>query len=274
MLSFSNFPQSGYLKHAETLLASATIALLGLALPIALLQIYDRIIPNQSTSTIFLLVSGVAIAIFLEAIARISRAYLISKTGKKIERQYFSAAFDKLINADIAVVEARGKAEVAEQFNAINQLREHYSGQYLITVLDLVFAGIYFALIWYLAGRLVFVPLAVLLLAGLMMLIVNFSLEQSLRRQADCEEDHSNFVLSLVSAIHTIKGLALENPLLRLNATIQEKRCTEARAIDKYNALISTISQASTQIAIAAVVSIGCISVINGDLSTGGLVDD
>ena len=49
------------------------------------LQVYDRILVNRSDGTLVVLVVGVCIAIFFEAILRIARSYTMSWTGAVYE---------------------------------------------------------------------------------------------------------------------------------------------------------------------------------------------
>ena len=50
--------------------------LLGLAMPLVILQVYDRIIPNQAIATFTLLILGLITALCLEAAMRTARAWL------------------------------------------------------------------------------------------------------------------------------------------------------------------------------------------------------
>ncbi len=50
--------------------------ILSLALPVMMLQIYDRIIPHQSLGTLTMLIIGVGTALVLEALLRSARAWL------------------------------------------------------------------------------------------------------------------------------------------------------------------------------------------------------
>ena len=58
--------------------ASLAIHILALAVPIALFQTYDRILPNQAYGTTFVLAVGVTVAIVLEAVLRYARAVLFA----------------------------------------------------------------------------------------------------------------------------------------------------------------------------------------------------
>jgi ABC-type protease/lipase transport system fused ATPase/permease subunit len=57
--------------------ASAAINLLALALPLTILQVYDRVIPHQSIETLTMLLLGLVVVVAIDAVLRISRAYVI-----------------------------------------------------------------------------------------------------------------------------------------------------------------------------------------------------
>ncbi|MCC8461476.1 MAG: hypothetical protein LN545_05780 [Candidatus Megaira endosymbiont of Carteria cerasiformis] len=69
------------LNKFEIVLSSLAINLLSLALPIMVLQVYDRIMINHSVGTLTVLAIGVSLAIILEGILRIARAYTTSWAG-------------------------------------------------------------------------------------------------------------------------------------------------------------------------------------------------
>ena len=69
---------------ADVIAASVAINLLGLALPLAILQVYDRIVPHVATATLTLLMAGIACALVLEAILRITRSHVIAWSAMKL----------------------------------------------------------------------------------------------------------------------------------------------------------------------------------------------
>ena len=53
--------------------ASLTSNVLGLALPLVMIQLYDRVIPNQGYDTLIVLGIGLAVAIVVDAILKLAR---------------------------------------------------------------------------------------------------------------------------------------------------------------------------------------------------------
>src|ERR1700754_4720662 len=80
--------------------ASLCAHLLALALPLALLQTYDRLLPNQAYGTTFVLGVGVAIAILLEALLRYGRAVLFAQVGAVFESRTTLRLIDHVLRAN------------------------------------------------------------------------------------------------------------------------------------------------------------------------------
>ena len=73
------------LRNPDLIVVTVVIHLLALSLPLALLQIYDRILPSQSYGTTALLVLGVGTAIVLEAVLRYGRMAIFARYGSQYE---------------------------------------------------------------------------------------------------------------------------------------------------------------------------------------------
>ena len=249
--------------------ATLLITLLALALPIALLQVYDRILPNKATGTLIVLAIMVALAILLEALLRHVRGRLLARMAATSEAQAHRQAMECLLHAPLSALEANGNGYYAERLSAIGTLREAWSGPALQAMLDLPFALLYLVGIWYLAGPLVLVPLA--LLGGVVLLaaLTGRRVRRAARNLALAEERRFNFLFDTLSCVHAMKVLGAE-PLLerryeRLQGGSAQMRRTLAHAISAGQEGGQLLAQAAT----IGVAAFGCHMVLNGQLSVG-----
>ena len=193
--------------------ATLLITLLALALPVALLQVYDRILPNKSVGTLAVLASAVAAAILLEAVLRHVRGRLLARVAAASEAQAHRQAMQCLLNAPFAALEGHGNGYYAERLSAISTLRDAWSGPALQAMLDLPFALLYLVGIWYLAGPLVLVPLALLCGVGVLAALTGRRVRRAAHNLAMAEERRFNFLFDTLNCIHGMKVLGAE-PLL------------------------------------------------------------
>lgn len=115
--------------RTDTLTASALINLFSLALPITVLQVYDRVIPNQASATLFWLIIGLATALAMDMTMRITRSYLMGRAAAKFEHTLGCKAVRRLLTADINSIEKDAGGTHAERLNAIDAMKDFYSNQ-------------------------------------------------------------------------------------------------------------------------------------------------
>lgn len=257
--------------RAILVLASFALNIFGLALPVTLLHVYDRILPNESYGTMLLLGIGCGAAAVMEAVLRVARSALTTWMGARIEHQSSASLIDRLMRMPLNAFSHQGIGTHFEVYRAIKMVRDYYSGQALQSAIDIPFAVLYLGLIALLAGWLVAIPLAVL---GLF-LILGAALGGRMRRALDSrhtlEERRLNFISEVLGGVHTVKGLGAEAGLLRRHERLQHG-CSEADfAVARLGGTASVIATSLAQATMMMVVVIGSLSVIDGAMTTGVL---
>jgi len=255
----------------DLVLSSLFINILALAMPLVLLQVYDRIIPNTAEGTLVLLVAGVGTALFLEGCLRMGRSYVSGWMGSRFEHLAGCAAMERMLSANIIDFERQGAGVHLERMNALGTLKDFYAGQAILAVCDLPFAFVFLGAMAYLAGWLVFVPIILIVAFAASALLVGSKLKQALEDRMMADDRRYNFIIEVLGGIHTVKGLAMEEQMLRRYERLQET-CAEA---DYKVALTSSNAQSTgavfSQMTMFAVVGFGSTLVIDGILTVGGL---
>lgn len=255
----------------DLLTASLFLNILGLAMPMSLLQIYDRILPNESAGTMVFLLGGVLAALILESILSFSRSYITGWIGAKFEHKAGVAAVDRLVSTGIDTFEKEGSGVHLERMNSLATVREFYAGQALLTLLDLPFALLYLGLIAFMGGILVLVPMVLLVAFGVTAMIIGTSLREAIQKRMNADDRRFNFIIEVLGGIHSVKAMAMESAMARRYERLQEG-CAESYhgvALKSANAL--GVSSFFSQLTMVAVAGFGAIIVVNGDMTTGGL---
>ncbi len=253
------------------ILASLVINLLALAMPIMMLQAYDRILPNKGLGTLAILVVGVLTAVAFEMLLKIARSYLTAWTGAVFEHKTSCQAMQQILSASTEHFEKHGSGAYLQKMAAISRLRGFYSGQALLTIVDLPFIVIFLVLIGYIAGNLVLVPLGLFVLFCLLACYVGFRLRLQVTEQDFSGKIRYNFIIETLSNIHTLKGIGLEKFFLRRNDRLQTRISQSHYQVAVTNNIALNFATLFAQIMTVAVVSFGAVKVINGDMGTGGL---
>lgn len=260
-----------HVSTAGQLFIALMLNILSLAVPIMMLQVYDRIIPHQSYGTLSLLTLGVLISLALDAVLRTVRSWLVGWTASSNEHVASCAALDHFNRSDLTEFEKISSGEHLQNLSALSRLREFYSGQSLTALIDLPFAFIFLALVAYLGGWLVLVPLSLLVVFIFCARAAGIRLKNALEQRHEADDNKSSTVVSILTGIHSVKALGLENYLLRQYENVHEKVANNSYSVAVASGLASTLGATFGQLSLILTAAAGCLMVIESELSVGGL---
>lgn len=251
--------------------ASLFLNILGLAMPMSLLQVYDRILPNKSTGTMVLLMLGVLGCLALESVLNFGRSWVTGWVGARFEHKAGCEALRRLVTTGIDNFEKEGSGVHLERMNSLATVREFYAGQALLTILDLPFALLYLGLVAMMGGQLVLVPVVLLVAFAIAAMLVGTSLRDAIQKRITADDRRFNFIIEVLGGIHSVKAMSMEAQMVRRYERLQES-CAEGYyrvALKSANALgVSSFFSQMTTIAVAA---FGSLIVMDGNMTTGGL---
>lgn len=245
--------------------------LLALALPLAILQILDRVVTNQSMETLVFLFFGVVVALILEEVLRSTNGLVTTWLGARYEHTASVAALDRLMHVPLQRYQRDEPGTHAERILASTKVAEFYSGQALLVLFDLPFVAIFLGLIYLIGGWVVLVPLSLLLLfAGLILYFGNWMRNQVQQRNI-LDDRRLGFLAEVLSGIHSVKTLTMESLMLRRYERLQEANSDLGAALNRGNALATNMGMLFSQVMIVSVVFAGAMVVLGGKMTPGGL---
>jgi len=255
----------------DVLAASFTLNLLALVMPIVILQTYDRIVPNNSRETLFLLVVFVAGALVLDAFLRLGRTYVTGWAAARFEHRLGCSMARRLLSSDLASFERSAAGVHLDRMTAIDRLRDFYCGQSILVMVDLPFAFLFLGLIAYLAGALALVPLGVLIAFAFVAWKLGQHLRVAIENRSEVDDRRYNFIIELLTGIHTVKALGMEAQMVRRYERLQESSAASGIEVNMLSGRAQSLGALFSNLTMVLTAGIGCLWVINGELTTGGL---
>jgi len=190
--------------------ASLASSVLTLGLPISVLQVYDRVLPNQSMATLGVLVTTLFVVLILDAILKVFRGQLLSWTAAKYEYQLGCALTSSLLNARLDLLERDGPGTQSRRLAAIDNLKGFYCGSAATAVFDLPLVIISLGLVSLIGGWLVVIPIALTALFLLTGWLIGNRLHAVLSDRNTSDDRRQNFLVELFTGIDSVKALVLE----------------------------------------------------------------
>lgn len=262
-------PDGGF--RVEIFFTTLVISVLALALPLALLQVYDRILGSAGWGTGVALFVVVAVAIVLETICRFGRSMMLADKAAAYEFSAQASGLNRLFRADLATVEKAGPTRVLSNLQAPSSLRDFYSGQGFLAFYELPFAGIFLGLVLYLGGSLVLVPLAAFALVGLFAFLAGKGLPDLIARFERADERRNTFVTRFFGSLEAIRAMALEGQLLGRARRRNADRAEAQWALERRTILLTEASGFLGLATTVLIVGFGALKVLDGTLTVGGL---
>ncbi len=265
--------QQGRLPGLDPTLWAVSVAinLLSLALPLFILLIYDRILPNDATATLQVLTVALVGVAVVDTVLRLGRAHILNWSATTFEHRANCAALDHLLACDATDFERTSSGTHLDRLRSIQALRAFHGSEARLHMLDLPFAALFLALIWAVAGILVVVPIAIM--AG--MIVVGRTLGRDLRRalgaRGDTDDKRQSFLMEVLDGIQAIKGRQMEALMLRRFERLQETGAAVTYDVAFAGQSAQAFGTTIANVTFVAVALVGAVGVINGGLTMGEL---
>lgn len=193
----------------EVIAMSAFINILALALPVFILQVYDRVVFYQGLSTLKALIIGVAIAISFDFILRQARARLLQRAAVHIDARLGEALFDKLIALPLRTLERRPTSYWQTLFRDVDIMRNMFCGSSAVLVADLPFVALFLLLIFVIAEPIAWVIVSAIPFFLLLAWWSGRALEKKTRDERHAGLDRDALIAEMLAGRATVKALAL-----------------------------------------------------------------
>jgi ATP-binding cassette, subfamily C, bacterial LapB len=257
--------------HPSVMAASLALNLLGAALPVFTLQVYDRVIPNAAIDTLTLLFALLLAVLLGEGLLRAARGQLAAWTGARYEHETAVRVVERLLDAEQSALRGESPGKQLERLAAIDRLREFYANQGANIAIDLPFTAVFAALIWLIAGELVYVALAAFAGFAILALAIGAALHRALAKRADSDDRRTSFMIEALAGITTIKALTMERQMMRRYERLMDGAATAAHRVAHVSALSQSLGGLFSNITVAAMAAFGSLMVLDAEITVGQL---
>jgi ATP-binding cassette subfamily C protein LapB len=255
----------------SVILASLAINLLALALPLSIMQVYDRIIPNHSLATLTYLFLGLTLAIAVDYVLKTTRSGLLSWHATRFVENVENEAVSRFLRAPNGAFERDPAAVILNRYTAATALADYHSGQAKLVTIDLPFVGIALVVMTIVGSTMVLVPIVLFLVFAALAIRRAREFRVMLDSRTAQDNRKYDFIAEVLAGIHTVKGMAMEPQMQRRFERLQQAVAETTMA----SILTGQASQTSAllygSISQLIVVAIGGAQVINDHLTMGAL---
>jgi len=176
--------------YYQVIIATFLINFLALVSSLYVMNVYDRVIPNKSMETLWVLSIGVSLAIFFEFLAKLIRGHLTDIAGKKADLIISAALFRRVMQLRMSDKPA-SSGSYANNLRDFESVRDFMTSASLLAFVDMPFFLLFITVMHMVAGQLAVVPLTIIpvvIIAGILAQFplarsINESMRESSQRQ-------------------------------------------------------------------------------------------
>ncbi|MCG6217937.1 type I secretion system permease/ATPase [Vibrio furnissii] len=257
--------------YRDVLIASILINLFAIAAPMFTRLVYDKVVPNLAFETLWVLASGVFIIFLFDLTLKLLRNYFIDVAGKKSDILISSKLFAKVMGIRM---ESRPPSvgAFARHLQEFESIREFFTSATIASLIDLPFALLFLTLIWLMAGNLVLVPVAGVVILIAYSLLIQAPLCRAIEEGSRlASQKYANLIESL-AGLETLKLFGAQSQFQyrweeavahMANWNIKSRRIT-----DGIQNTAGFVQQASN----VGMIILGVYLIAEGELTMGGLI--
>lgn len=190
--------------YSQVILATFLINFLALVSSLYVMNVYDRVIPNKTYETLWVLSIGVVLAITFEFIAKMIRSHLTDIAGKKADLIISSALFRRVMSIRLADKPA-SSGSYANNLRDFESVREFMTSASLLVLVDLPFLLLFVFVIWLVGGKLAIVPLILIPLVVTVGLLVQPKIAYYMNSSMRESSQRQGLVVEAIEGLETLK---------------------------------------------------------------------
>ncbi|MEZ5613423.1 MAG: type I secretion system permease/ATPase [Rhodocyclaceae bacterium] len=257
--------------YRDVLLAALMINLFAIALPLFTMNVYDRVVPNNATDTLWMLALGVIIVLVADVVLRTMRGYFLDLAGSRVDVRLSAYIMERVLGLRL---ESRplSAGSFAANLRSFETVRDFITSATVTAFVDVPFALIFLVVIAWIGWPMVLPVIVGALVVAAYALAVRHKmheLSESTYRAGALR--NATLVESLVG-LESIKALGAEG-------TMQRKWESSAAFLSRVGAQLRLLSATTVNTAVwvqqtvsVLVIVVGVYLIGQGELSLGGLI--
>ncbi|WP_309500044.1 type I secretion system permease/ATPase [Sulfurovum sp.] len=257
---------------SEVLITSFVIQLFGLVTPLFTQVILDKVLVHRSMTTLNVLaVAFVVVAVF-ELVLNLIRNYLFAHTTSKIDAKLGAKLFHHLLALPLAYFEKRKVGNIIARVRELDQIREFIANKSVTLIIDVLFSGVFVAVMLLYSVKLTMIVLAFVSVIALLYLFITPELRRRLEDKFQMGAQSNSYLVESVTGVQTVKSLALEGSMQQKWEDYLARYVNAGFHLTNLSNILGGVSGALQKLMTISMLYVGVTLVLDGKLSVGQLI--
>ena len=262
--------QKGLLR--DVAIAAMALHLLGLAVPVFVQLVIDKVVVHRGISTLYVLTGGVILALLFEAIFSFLRQYLLLYATNRIDIRLAQKTFTHLLRLPITFFDTGTAGVIVRHMQQSEKIRQFLTGRLFMTMLDASVLVIFLPVLFAYSAKLAGIVLLFAAIIGCVVLALIIPFRARLKALYNAEGERQSILVESIQGMRTIKSLALED------GRREEWQRRTAQAVEmhfsvgKISATAHVAMSFLEKLMMVVIVAMGAYDVFDQTLTVGALI--
>lgn len=257
--------------YRDVLWAALLINLFALAYPIFSMNVYDRVVPNHATETLWVLAIGVVLVLGSDLFIKLLRSHFVDEASARIDVQISATLMERVLGMRLENRPA-SVGSFAANLRGFEQVRDFIASGTVTALIDLPFALLFLGVIGWISPWLMAPVVVIFLLIVVAGYVLQFRLHELSQQTYQASAQRNATLVESLTGIETIKAQGAESLIQsrweRANQYLSALN-VRMRALSS-SAMYTTMTL--TQLVSVSIVVIGVYLITDRQLTMGGLI--
>jgi len=257
--------------YRDVIIASLLINIFVLATPLFTMNVYDRVVPNGTTGTLWVLAIGILVVYAIDITLKFIRSHFIEVAGRKTDIVISSILFERVMDLKISSM-PKSIGSFANVLKEFESIRAFLTSSTISILVDMPFVIIFLVTIYYIAGVVVLIPLFIMAAILIYTLIMRNKLQERIKSTYRAAGSKNGVLIESLGAIESLKTLgALGYAQWKWEEATGD--IADKSIHTKFlSASISTVTSFLVQLNTVMIIIAGVYMIVDMNLTLGGLI--
>lgn len=257
--------------YSEVIMAAVMINIFALGSSLFVMNVYDRVVPNNAIDTLWVLATGVLVVYVFDFILKNLRAHFLDHAGRRADIVVSARLFEQMLGM---TMEARPSSAgvLASHMREFETLRDFFTSATMAALIDLPFIFFFIAIIAIIGGPIAFVPLVAIPIVIGVGLFLQRPLQQAIKDSMMESALKNALLFETISGLETVKVQAAEGHTQRRWEELTDKSSRTSVKMRRVNAFALNFAVFVQQLVSVFVVIVGVFLIKEAEISMGALI--
>ncbi|MDL2266974.1 type I secretion system permease/ATPase [Desulfovibrio sp. OttesenSCG-928-G15] len=257
--------------YRDVAIASFVVNLLTLASPLFIMNVYDRVVPNNAVYTLWVLLAGLLLAHLMDLLLRNLRSYFVDTAGRNADVIVTSRLMQAILHMRMDNKPA-STGGIVNNMREFDQVRDFFGSTSLLGLFDIPFLLLFVVLVAFIGGPMVFLVLVALPLMVLFVWMVQKPFQRSVERQFQQNMHKNSLLVEITAGLETVKSILAQGHMQHKWEAAADASAQDAAHTRRLASLANTGTLFIIYVINALVIVIGVYRIQDGLMTQGGLI--